>query len=370
MVLLWIKKSLQGKGAFFKAGDVFLMERKAAKVMLEIMKSKGLEDCIEFIDLIIAFEPFVAGDTQTMLVIRSGGIGDLLALSALRNVAPKNNMIFITQEGYRSVFDWWERPPQTIIDSGKPIFHNVNFMEWSRKKNVIKRFFCDGIIEEGDRQNWYEIFYASMGANVKTGLCRPRLIKTRICNDISNIDTSVPSIVVCPRASANMRSMAFEPIYKAIVQIIRERKVNVYLHEVNATQGDRQFIQGIKDKRIILIKPGSIKEFMLDLYDCDMTISVDSAPVHFREGIEKPGIGIYSSFTTEARTKHYQVTYSFDVESPCRFQPCFKHQTELNEVCQEAMEGSLEAPCLTEGYNPGFIDQLVDNMKDYLIASL
>ena len=101
-----------------------------------------------------------------------------------------------------------------------------------------------------------------------------------------------------------------------------------------------------------------------------MTISVDTAAIHFREGVERPGLGIYSSFTTESRTKHYRFTHSFDVKSPCRFQPCFKHQSEINEVCRESAGGSLEAPCLSEKYNPGFVDQLVENMNDYLISNL
>jgi hypothetical protein len=370
MVLLWIKKSLTGKGVFFKAGDVYLMDDKVALVMAKTMREKGLSGHIEFLDIPSSFNQFVSGDKETIMVIRSGGIGDLIALSVIRNVTENNNMIFLTQEQYRPVFDWWENPPQTVHDFSKPVFRNMNFIEWGRKKKNIKRFVCDGIVEGGDWQNWYEIYYASMGVNVKPRLCRPKLIKTRAHTELSNIDQSTVSILICPRASANMRSMSFESIYKAVKLILGNKIVNIYLHEFNATENDRKFIQGVGDPRIKLIQAKGIKEFLLDVYDSTIVISVDTAAIHFREGVEKPGIGIYSSFTTESRTKHYQFTHSFDIESPCRFQPCFKHEKDKGEVCREAAQGSLTAPCLSEQYNSGLVEQLVSNMDTYIIANL
>lgn len=368
MHLAWIKKSLVGSGKYFNAGNIYYTQGKNVKSTKESLKSRGLDKSIEFFSIDSTFDRFIAGDKQTLMLIRTGGIGDLLALSSLRNVA-QNHMIFITQDMYRPVFDWWENPPQSIIDITGPLFQNVNLNKWIQLKKTIKRFICEGIIENGNSQNWYEIFYSSIGAEINASLCRPKMIKGRPYNDPSNISKDIPSIVVCPRATANMRSTSFEPIYKAVKRIIGDKQVNIYLHLNNVTKSDLEFIHRVNDERIKLIKAKDIKQFLLDLFDCDMVISVDSAPVHFREGIEKPVIGIYSSFTTGARTKHYKFTHSFDIESPCKFQPCFMHQSMVGEVCREASQGSLEAPCLSEKYNPLLVDQLAENMKDYLLKA-
>lgn len=369
MYLSWIKKSLNGNGKQYRAGEMHFSQDKNIKTARENMKSRGMEHAIEFINFDNAFRPYVHGDNGTILIIRFGGIGDIMALSSLRNIAP-NHMQFITQEKYFPIFDWWEKPPQEIINITGILYNDVDFAKWYRMKKTIRRFNGEGLIEKGDRRNWYELFFAAARSRVNATFCRPRLINYRPYDDPSNIDPAIPSIVICPRATANMRSMPFEPIYKAILRIIGNRDINLYLHEVNSTDKDRAFIQAQNDSRIKLIKPAGIKEFLLDLFDCSMTISVDTAAIHFREGIEKPGIGIYSSFTTGSRTKHYRFTHSFDVLSPCKVQPCFMHQSKLYEVCQMADEGSYYAPCLEEKFNPYLMRQLVENMQDYLNSNL
>ncbi len=369
MHLSWIKKNLNANTKQFKAGDIYYTQAKNVASTLENLKARGVDKAIDIISINSAFKAFTFGDKQTILIVRSGGIGDLLALSSLRYVL-KNNMHFITLEQFIPVFDWWESPPEKIMHVTKPLYSNVNFSELIRMQYSIRRFVSEGLIENGSGKNWYEIFFNSIGAGFTGSYCRPKLSKVRICKDPSNIDTTKQSILICPKATAAMRSMAFEPVYKAINDIIGKTDVNLYCHGVNLTELDKAFISVANDPRIKIINASGVDQFLLDVFDSDMVISVDSAAIHFREGVERPAIGIYSSFTTSSRTKHYRFAHSFDIESKCRFQPCFLHERERGEVCKEAEPGSKVAPCLSEGYNPGLFNQLVENMNDYLIQNL
>jgi ADP-heptose:LPS heptosyltransferase len=280
------------------------------------------------------------------------------------------------------VFDWFE----SDVDFISYFTPTVSWKKGSitKKKNVnkkIKPIFFEGLIENSSI-NWFELQYNEIGAvssnTFDTSLGRPKLKTKRISKKKSNIDLTKKSILLNPRSTSIIRSMRFEDMYNALIKIINDLDCNIYVHSKNIKNEDVNFIskQSKIDNRINVIHAKTLEEFLLDAYDTTIAISVDSAIVHFREGIQKPCIGIYGQFTTECRTKYYKHTHTFDIKSDCPHMPCFVHVKKNDEICEfqrELMESGeydkrwyYTPPCFTGVYNNTLIDQLVLNMKDYI----
>jgi ADP-heptose:LPS heptosyltransferase len=135
--------------------------------------------------------------------------------------------------------------------------------------------------------------------------------------------------------------MRFQDIYEFLIKIIKDADVNIYIHARNLRKNDMDFIENVNDDRIKVIEAKSLNMFFLDVFDADLSISVDTAQFHFREGVEKPAIGIYGPFPYECRTKYYKYTKSIDIKSKCPNMPCFIHVKSADSICdfqQELMD--------------------------------
>lgn len=323
----------------------------------------------------------------TPIILRTGGIGDLIALSSISYYIPmlldiKHDILkFVSQEKYKAVFPWFKERVQ-FISYFSPI-NKVKYnsiVDLNRIKKTTRPVYFEGIIESS-KENWFNIQYENVGvSDFKEEYGRPILKTERIYNDPSNIDISKKSILVNPRSTAIIRSMRFEDIYMAIINIIGNDDVNIYVHDRNIRQIDEEFINGINDSRIKIISAKSLKQFFLDAYDATLTVSVDTALLHFREGVAKCGIGIYGPFPYECRSKYYKHTLSFNIKSDCPNMPCFVHVKKPDAICdyQQLLHDNGKydknwydvAPCCCNIYNSTVVEQLIDNMKDYLIKTL
>ena len=322
-----------------------------------------------------------------VVIIRTGGIGDLIALSSITKFVYDNfskNIVWITQSKYFDVFAWYKVPVKTVISFFDSVESNVDFLKLKKGNSSSKLIFFEGIIETS-KDNWYELQFQTIGMKKEDfdkNFGRPQLhipekfkkVKSR------NIDATKKSILINPRSTSRIRTMPFKDIYTALLEVIKDDpNYNIYIHKYNiVSQLDFAAIENImqKDKRVKLIEAKNLHEFFIDAKDADYTVSVDTALIHFREGIEKPGLGIYAAFPTEARTKYYQYTKSIDVKFNCTQQPCFIHTKRPDEHCMYAMgklkngEWSIEdyayAPCIYSKSNPELINQLTEGLKDLL----
>jgi ADP-heptose:LPS heptosyltransferase len=176
--------------------------------------------------------------------------------------------------------------------------------------------------------------------------------------------------------------MRFADIYESVVRIIGDSDVNIYVHIRNLCDEDKSFIieQVKKDSRIKILKANTLDDFLLDSYDVDVTISVDTALLHFREGIKRPAIGIYGPFPSDCRTRYYKYTKSIEIESECDKMPCYIHVKKYDEVCDKqkelvksgefSNEFKFTAPCCCSKWNSSVIEQLTEKMRDYIIKNL
>jgi ADP-heptose:LPS heptosyltransferase len=356
-----VNKKLIGKGIVFEKDDMYLFNETMKNKFENHFSKVGLKDVVDFLHINEAFDRFERNNSSTVLIIRSGGIGDIIALSSVCNLLYGKKIIFLTNKTYKPVFSWFLNDRIKVVDFNEPLLSGsvTRFVLNSRS---IKRVNFDGVIEEGSSKNWYQIFYDSIG--ISSNELRPALRTYRGTQLPSNIDKSRYSVLICHRASANMRSMSFQNMYTALLET-KFSNSNIYVHVGNLSNEDNEFIKLVDDERIKIIKAEGVKEFLLDVFDADMVLSVDTAAIHFREGIQKPAIAFYASFTAECRTLGYKYTKGVNITSTCDLQPCFLHQTVIGQVCPRSEKESVFAPCLDHRVNKSVIEQIVKAINNY-----
>ena len=360
MESLLIKQQFSTGERTLYPGELYICDDKVKqtiqKAFTEYAKQTGktgIFKSIEFFNIDSIFKKLNKdSDVKNLLIMRYGGAGDIMALSSIIDYFDVNTH-FVTQKKYFPVFDWFETKPK-LYDVSDRLFSNFKKSDSFTRFNDWYRFHVEGIIEKGHKRNWFELFFEFIEEpNPGIEFCRPQLRTKRINNNESNIQrlsTEKPSLLICNKATAMMRTCYASDIIKCLPNSIKE-KYTIFVHESNLAKDEI-----IKDA--ILIGNTNLETYLLDLFDSDMVISVDTGALHFREGIEKPAIGLYNSFTTDSRTKYYQYTKSFDLTSNCELQPCFIHEKLKIKHCPMGEAGMYSAPCFDISKNKTLEKQL------------
>lgn len=358
MFAFFINRDISIAGKTLKKGNVYpstyQLNINLAKEIYEYSvkhKDKSINKSVIFFDTSEIFKKALPGEKfKNLIIFRYGGIGDLIALTSIVDYFEDKQVYFVTQEKYFPLFDWFEIRPK-LIATNKPIFTKFKF---SNNLSNWAEFNGNGVVEAGEKSNWFEVFFGMSCLKVGAEYFRPSLKTERITDRESNIQilgTGKPSLLICNKATAMMRTAKASTIIDCIPD---KGKYDIFVHEINLAPGEKV--------NAIVIPPCSYADFFLDVFDADKVISVDTGALHFREGVEKPAIGIYNSFTTESRTKYYQYTKSYDIKSDCDLQPCFLHENEKLKHCPKG--NSFDAPCLSHEFNVSLKEQLTEIFKD------
>jgi ADP-heptose:LPS heptosyltransferase len=306
------------------------------------------------------------GNFKELLIVRYGGIGDIIALSSIIDYFEDVNIHFITQPSMFPIFDWFVKKPK-LYEVYKPFLKDFKF---NKKYDNWAKFQCEDIIEAGNKKNWFEIFFDAIEENdPDIEMLRPQLRTERIIESESGISCYMhdythkdKSLLICNKASSMMRTIDPITILEALPNHIKEN-YEIFLHEPNLNNNKRKLLL---NDCVIIDSPISINDFLLDCFDADMVISIDSGALHFREAINKPAIGLYNSFTTDSRTKHYLYTKSFDIKSDCELQPCFFHATKEIKHCPKGTKEMFAAPCFDSKFNLTLQSQLTEIFENNL----
>lgn len=257
-----------------------------------------------------------------LLLVRSSGIGDIIALSSLVGYAEKTTIL--TQSKYKPLAAYFELPV-TFKGFEEPLFN----IEYSKGLDYYTQrtgmMYGDTDIDNGSRDNWFEILSKSVNFEFEPDYGRPQLIS--LTNEVNDV-----CIVVSKSSSVN-RTANKETLDK----LARKHFKNV----IHADEMGWTF-----------------SEYLHELDKAKFVISVDTSAIHFREGIGKPALGIYGAFSAESRTKYYEYTESINVKSDCDLQPCFLHQQRCPKITNETF-----APCLTNNI-------LTNEQQDSIIERL
>jgi len=306
----------------------------------------------------------------TILIFRPGGIGDLIAISSICQYLKDCNIIIYTMPKYFPLFRWFS----SLLfykDIRNPLFESFSFQKRILYKKNYRRFNCDGLIEKGDRRNWFRLLYNHAGINnMPPQLYRPSLVTDPYDAGYNTMDSKLlrelannnKNILVCNKANVMHRSIEFADIFNALFPFLKKGN-QVCVHKNHLSPADSLFLINIpvaKSKFIKVIAPGTLDNFFEELYAAHLVISVDTSAIHFREGIKKPAIGLYNSFTVESRTRYYKYTRSYDIKSDCPAQPCFIHPNSQLEFCPECKKLQFAAPCFSSKTNKTLHSQLLN----------
>jgi hypothetical protein len=240
---------------------------------------------------------------KNLLLIRSGGIGDLMAYSVLQHRA--ENVVFITQAKYRPYLKLWQKPPIFKAPSS-PIFIAKTFESMVKQLEDYGRMTGEeDAIELGSRENWYNII--NRAANQPNEHQRPQLIQPQ--------GEQIKGCLIVSNSSVVDRTADNTAIVKACLPYFNHI---ILAHD-----------QGWKDE-----------EYINALMRYEYVISVDTSAIHIREGFGLPALGLYGAFEKDCRTLGHIYTQSIQINN-CT--PCHRHS---RLPCQ-FNQGTKFAPCLS-----------------------
>jgi ADP-heptose:LPS heptosyltransferase len=352
MKAIIIKKDLKFRKLKMKAGALYVFNEMQTAVFNKALKSNNLLNHVDIKPIDAVLREFPCTNINRIYIIRAGGIGDLIALSSLCTYIELElniKVTIITQSKYAALFAWFTHPITYKYWLEPLAIYNMLF----RLKNKVAYLNFEGKIESTN-ENWYHLFFEKFRVDFNQWgrpiLSLPGKANTRIVKK--------NNILLTLKATANIRTINFKPVYEALCAAGINKYI--YVHADNLSQLDSDFIKEINDKRIKVIRASSLAEFLIDGYSAAWVISTDTGALHFREGLSLPAIGLYNSFSAECRTKYYKYTKSFNIQSNCPYQPCFKHANKSDDICKNFQGNRNVAPCVDPDINTGLVAQLTN----------
>lgn len=322
---------------------------------------------------------------KNVIIVRSGGFGDIIALSGLANyLLEKKNIskvVIYTRHFY--------------IDGLNLLFTNERIKIKGIYKDTVEDYvinndlfgvvYFEGLIENS-KENWYDIHYKRIKENheeVDSYYKRPIFDLEKIDKNLKrNNDNDKVKILLVPRSTSYTRSTRLIDMVNILKKLISESNFDIkmfkfYVHKENITGTDISDIPLFNDIDLEVIEKSTLKDFVLDLYNSDFVFTVDTAAIHLAEGFKKPAVGLYNSFSTNSRNKYYTYTKSIDVISDCELQPCFIHPTDFNGcpkfkdlISKGIILDKDISPCLDSRWNTKMFDYIVNNVKEYFYDSI
>ncbi|MDP2401501.1 MAG: hypothetical protein Q8M66_05930 [Actinomycetota bacterium] len=360
MDVITIKKQIKLVDMTMSPGQMFIFNQSQSHQFRQMLINSRLEKhaTITPIDKELPrFSP--ESKAKRVLIIRSGGIGDLLALSSLSHYLVSElgrNVTFVTQKKYFPLFYWFQSY-NSLIDFKTPAgINNIR-----QKFNPINFINFEGKIEKS-RENWFHLFYENMDVDFAQWGSPKLFLPSRFPK--SSPAKNKNSVLLSLTSTANIRSLELETVWRAIEPMTTKHKI--FVHETNLRENDHLFIKKMKPKRLKVIPAGGLSDYLLDLYFATNVISTDTAALHFREGVEKPAIGLFNAFASEARSKYYTHTQSFDIKSNCPIQPCFQHCNRHDDLCPNFQGNKNIAPCFDHNINQELTQQLTEIFQQHL----
>lgn len=268
-------------------------------------------------------------DGKTILVWRTGGIGDLgfiqPNLRYLKQKYPTCKIWFACGPQYQAMVDNWDCI-DLLLDLPFPVTHLQRADYHALFEGVIER--C----KEAHTTNAYHLFSRWLGLDLPDELLVPhnvpkeeKLVKCREVLKSWDVDEK-GYIVLQLRASSPIRTPRPE-MWRKVVNILTHRG-----HKVVITDSPRMG-KMIDDFKGIVDKPEMVFNFAhhSETLDCTialaslakLVVATDSALIHLAASLGTPSFGIYGPFPGNIRMTTYKNSDWTDCQAPCS--PCFLH---------------------------------------------
>ena len=298
------------------------------------------------------YRPYIGQDAtdKTILVFRTGGIGDLLFIQPnlryLKEKYPTCTIQFACGPQYQPMVDNWDCVDEVC---------DLPFT-FGKLKNADYHVLFEGVIErckQAETENAYNLFSNWLGLNLSDDLLIPiQTAKEDLVEDCESIIEEwglekKSYIVMQLRASSPIRT----PRHEFWVKIIDE--LNARGYPVLLTDNPRQtenidsFIKMLanQDMTFNFCQYSKSIDYTIALTSlAKATMATDSALGHIAASLDVPCFGIYGPFPGDIRLKTYPKGSWVDAVRHCG--PCFIHG---HTPCKHAS---------SEGYSPCY-DELI-----------
>ncbi len=301
------------------------------------------------------FRDYTPGEPCKVFTHLSEGIGDIVAFSAVAKYFEdqgKQITVFVNSRFF-DVFDLFECRNIDVRDFWSPVVGNYSFQARLTTSRTMRRLPIEYAITKGGTKNWFEIYFEKCGiTDVSPEYLRPRL-DTSYLKDLYLLQEN--PVLLCPKSSTQIRSSSLQDFHIACNTAVPGLQYMAFKRDLNPDE------IAYAEQNDIYLEESNFQDFLYWVSIASVVVSTDTAALHIREGLQRPALGVYGAFTTDARTKYYKYTHSFNTASRCEFQPCFKHQRQKVDNCQ-AYAGQPVAPCQS---GTDFVEQLSLEFEKY-----
>jgi len=299
---------------------------------------------------------------KTLLVFRTGGIGDLLFIQPnlryLKEKYPTCIIRFACGPQYQAMVETWD-----CVDEVLDLPFSVKYL-----KEANYHALFEGVIERcklAETENAYNLFTKWLGLNLPDELLIPRQDvkeeKLQFCIDKLKEWKVTPQkfILLQVRASSPIRS----PRPQFWVNIIDE--LTDRGHDVILTDSPRQathvddFIKGVKNPHRVFnfCKHSKSLDYSIALTKlAQIILATDSAMAHIAASLDVPSYGLFGPFPGHIRLKTYSKAKWIDAVRDCA--PCFLHGT---MPCPQAGPDGI-SPC----YDNLDINQIINEIEEFI----
>lgn len=298
------------------------------------------------------YKPYLGQDAEdkTILVFRTGGIGDLLFIQPnlryLKEKYPTCIIQFACGPQYQPMVENWD-----CVDEVCDLPFTL-----SRLQKADYHMLFEGVIERCKRAhdtNAYNLFSKWLGLNLPDDLLIPKQeAKEELLDDVKEVlnhwNVEEGSFIVMQlRASSPIRTPRHE-FWVKIIDELNERGYPVLLTD-NPRQAEKvdDFIKMLKDDTMTFnyCKHSESIDYTIALTSlAKATIATDSALGHIAASLDVPCFGVYGPFPGQIRLKTYPKASWVDATRSCA--PCFIHG---HRPCPHST---------TDGYSPCY-DELI-----------
>lgn len=269
-------------------------------------------------------------NNKTLLIWRTGGIGDLLFINPilrhLKKLYPTCNIKMACGPQYQPMIEQFKDVDQ-ILDL--PFSAGVLF-------DADYHAIFEGVIErtrEAEKTNAYFLFSKSLGLDIPIEELYP--IQEPKTNLVDEAKSTLGEwkilgdkfVLLQPRASSPIRTPSYKMWEKIIEKIVNLDYKVIITDSPHQKEPIDQFILGLKVKDNVFNYAGISKslDYTIAMASLsEMCISTDSALIHIGASLGKKIFGLYGPFPSNIRISTYKnCDYVEPKNCPCS--PCFKH---------------------------------------------
>ncbi len=290
------------------------------------------------------YRPYIGHDLtdKTLLVMRTGGIGDLLFiqpnLTYLKKKYPSCKIILASGPQYHAMLETWN-----CIDLLLDLPFNMG-----RMIDADYHAIFEGVIErcvEAATTNAYRLFSNWLGLNLPDELLRPKQpINEERLRQVKKFleknDVKEPFILTQLRASSPVRTPSPKFWTSLIESLIKKGHLIIITDAPHMHTQIDMFIKGIdpslQNRVINFTKESQTLDYTIALTSlASCVLSPDSSLIHIAAAVDIPGFGIYGAFPGEIRLTTYENIEWVDGKMDCS--PCLAHGT---SPCRYTVNGT------------------------------